>query len=79
MVVRRHEGVVRIPGSALFRAGAGEALFVVAGGRARLVPVEVAGRGGGLAALARGLDPGVRVVLHPGDRVADEVRVATIR
>ena len=77
VVVRRHEGVVRVPGSALFRAGTGEALFVVQDGRARLAPVEVAGRGGGLAALARGLEPGVSVIVHPGDRVADSVRVAT--
>jgi HlyD family secretion protein len=76
VVVRRFEDVVRVPGSALFRAGAGEAVFVAERGRARLVPVEVAGRGGGFAALARGLEPGVPVVVHPGDRVADGVRVA---
>jgi HlyD family secretion protein len=77
VVVRRFEGVVRVPGSALFRAGTGEAVFVAEDGRARLVPVELAGRGGGLAAVARGLEPGVPVIVHPGDRVADKVRVAT--
>jgi HlyD family secretion protein len=77
VVVRRFEDVVRVPGSALFRAETVEALFVAVGGRARLVPVEVAGRGGGLAAVARGLEPGVPVIVHPGDRVADKVRVAT--
>ncbi|MFO0584093.1 MAG: HlyD family efflux transporter periplasmic adaptor subunit [Anaeromyxobacter sp.] len=76
VIVRRHEAAVRVPGSALFRTGAGDALFVVDGGRARLVPVDVAGRGGGLAALGRGLEPGARVVVHPGDRVSDRVRVA---
>jgi len=38
--------------------------------------VEVLGRAGGLAALARGLEPGARVVIHPGDRVDDGVRVS---
>lgn len=77
VVIRRHDDVVRVPGSALFRAGTGEALFVVEDGRARLVAVEVAGRGGGVAALAKGLEPGVPVIVHPGDRVTDGVRVAT--
>jgi HlyD family secretion protein len=77
VVVRRHEAVVRVPGSALFPSGTAEAVFVVQDGRARLAPVEVVGRGAGLAALSRGLEPGVRVVVHPGDRVADGVRVAT--
>jgi HlyD family secretion protein len=66
---------VRVPSSALFRADGGEAVFVVEGGRARRVTVEVAGRAGGQAALTRGLEPGARVVIHPGDRVSDGVRV----
>ena len=75
VVVREVADAVRVPSSALFRAGGAEALFVVEGGRARRVAVEVAGRSGGLAALARGLAPGARVVTHPGDRVGDGVRV----
>jgi HlyD family secretion protein len=79
VVVRRLEGVVRVAGSALFRSGAGDALFMAERGRARLVAVEVAARGGGLAAVARGLEPGVPVIVRPGDRVGDDVRVATTR
>jgi len=75
VVVREHAEAVRVPGSALFRAAGGDALFVVDGGKARLVRVEVAGRAGGLAALASGLEPGTRVVIHPGDQVAEGVRV----
>ncbi len=75
VVVREHADAVRVPASALFRTAAGDALFLMEGGRARLARVEVAGRSGGLAALASGLEPGVRVVSHPGDRVADGVRV----
>lgn len=76
VVVREHQGAVRVPSSALFRAGGAEALFVVSGGRARVTPVEVLGRAGGLAALGSGVEPGARVVIHPGDRVRDGVRVA---
>jgi len=75
VVVREHASAVRVPSSALFRAAGGDALFLVEGGRARLAPVEVAGRSGGVAALAGGLEPGARVVIHPGDQVADGVRV----
>jgi HlyD family secretion protein len=75
VVVREHADAVRVPSSALFSAAGGDALFLVDGGRARLVRVEVAGRAAGLAALARGLEPGARVVVHPGDQVADGVRV----
>jgi HlyD family secretion protein len=75
VVVREHADVVRVPSSALFRAGGGDALFLVDGGKARLVRVEVAGRSGGLAALASGLEPGARVVIHPGDKVSDGVRI----
>jgi HlyD family secretion protein len=64
-----------VPSSALFRAGGGDALFLVDGGKARLVRVEVAGRSGGLAAVASGLEPGARAVIHPGDQVSDGVRV----
>jgi HlyD family secretion protein len=75
VVVREHAEVVRVPSSALFRAGGGDALFLVDGGKARLVRVEVAGRSGGLAAVASGLEPGARAVIHPGDQVSDGVRV----
>jgi HlyD family secretion protein len=75
VVVREHADAVRVPSSALFSSAGGDALFLVDGGRARLVRVEVAGRAGGLAALASGLEPGARVVIHPGDQVSEGVRV----
>jgi HlyD family secretion protein len=66
---------VRVPASALFRSGDRWALFAIEGGRARLRPVEVAARSGTSAAVTRGIGPGDRVVLYPGDRIADGVRV----
>jgi HlyD family secretion protein len=67
---------VRIPASAVFRNGGGWAVFAVEGGRARLRPVSVLASSGGTAAVARGVTPGDRVVLYPGDRIADGVRLA---
>ena len=76
VVVREHRDPVRVPASALFRAEGADALFVVAGERARLTRVEVLGRAGGRTALGKGLEPGARVVIHPGDQLHDGARVA---
>jgi len=75
VAVEEVRGAVRVPASAVFRQGDGWAVFAVEGGRARLRPVALRARAGGTAALERGVEPGERVVLHPGDRVADGVRV----
>jgi HlyD family secretion protein len=66
---------VRVPLAALFRHGRGEAVFVVAGSRARLVPVRTGRRGDREAEVLEGLAGGEQVVAYPGDRVADGVPV----
>ena len=75
IVIREVPDAVRVPSSALFLHGEGWAVFAVEGNRARLRPVSVVARSGGSAALDRGVAPGDRVILYPGDRVADGVRV----
>ena len=75
ITVREVPDAVRIPSSALFVHGEGWAVFAVDGNRARLRPVSVVARSGGSAALDGGVAPGDRVVLYPGDRIADGVRV----
>jgi HlyD family secretion protein len=68
--------VLRVPLSALFRHGQQWAVFVERAGRAQLRPVEI-GQGNGLEAeVLQGLEPGERVVLHPGDRVSQGARLA---
>ena len=68
--------VVRVPVSALFRRGSGWSVFAVdEDGRARLTAVEIGPMNDSHAVVRRGLAPGARVVLHPGDRVADGVAV----
>ncbi|MBK1701206.1 hypothetical protein CKO22_09810 [Thiococcus pfennigii] len=67
--------VLQVPTGALYRAGEGWAVFVVAGGRVRERVVTL-GRQAGLAAEIRaGLQAGERVVVHPGDRLRDGLRV----
>lgn len=69
----RGEDVLRLPISALFREGAGWAVFVDRDGVAELTPVEIGHRSNSLAEVLTGLTAGDRVVVHPGDKVADGV------
>lgn len=67
--------VLQLPTSALFRKGAGWAVFVVKNGRARVVPVETGQRAGLSTQLLSGLDAGTEIVSHPDDRTSDGTRV----
>lgn len=66
---------LRLPASALFRAGDDWAVFMVEGQRAKLVRVRIGAANPDFVQLLDPLAPGTRVILHPGDRVADGVRV----
>lgn len=65
------KAVVRTPVSALFRHQGQWAVFKVEGGRARLRRVEIGQNNGEFAEVRAGLQPGERVVLHPGQSIAD--------
>lgn len=69
------EDVVTVPMAALFRQGDGWALFLVQDGVARLRAVALGARNSHAAEVVAGLAAGEMVVLHPGDRVEDGVRV----
>lgn len=69
------EAVVRAPVSALFRHQGQWAVFKVVGGRARLQRVEIGHSNGEFAEVRAGLSPGERVVLHPGQSIADGLAV----
>lgn len=75
IVLWEAQDVLRVPLSALFRQGDSWAVFVAEGGRARLRRVEIGQQDGLVAEVLSGLEPGERVVLHPGDRVADGTRI----
>jgi HlyD family secretion protein len=75
-VLWQGESVLQVPTGALFRDDGRWALFVVEEDRARLRRVET-GRSAGLRTqILAGLEAGETVINHPGDRVADGVRVA---
>lgn len=68
--------VVRVPVGALFRTGSQWSVFVVDDdGRAQLARIEVDHMNDEVAEVRRGLEPGSRVILHPGDKVGDGVKV----
>ncbi len=68
--------VLKVPLGALFRQGEGWAVFAVGSdGRARKVAVKVGHINDEAAEVLGGLSAGDKVVLHPGEKVADGVEV----
>lgn len=80
IVIWEAPDVLRIPLGALFRSGPDWAVFAVREGRARLTRVAIGHRNDRDAEVTGGLSEGDRLVIHPGDAVADGVRIeAAIR
>jgi HlyD family secretion protein len=75
ITVWQSDNALTVPAGALFRRGDAWAAFVVINGRAVLRRVDVDRTGRILVAVKGGLAVGDRVVLHPGDKVADTVAV----
>jgi len=75
VVTAEVEDAVRVPVSALFRDDGTWSAFVVEDGTARLVPLGIGARNERLAEVLSGLEAGDVVVTHPGDAVAEGVRV----
>jgi HlyD family secretion protein len=72
------DAAVQVPESAVFPlpdAEGGMAVFALDGSRARMVPVEVAARNGGMAWVKSGVQPGTSVIVYPPSAVKDGVRV----
>jgi HlyD family secretion protein len=76
VVVWEAADVLKVPTSSLFRRGERWAVFVAEAGRARLRAIEVGQRNGLAAEVLSGLSAGERVIIHPGDSLADGGRVA---
>jgi HlyD family secretion protein len=74
----RGERVVKVPLLAVFRHGGGSAVFRLDGDTARLVPITLGHRGTLDVEVTSGLGPGERVVVHPGDKVREGVRVEVL-
>jgi len=69
------DAVPQIPLGAVFRRGSGWACYLLEKGVARLRAIEVGHRGETSVEVTSGLELGDAVIVHPGDRVQDGVRV----
>lgn len=74
-VDQAHDAVL-VPLAAVFRRGDREAVFVVEGTRARLVAVRTGRRGDREAEVLEGLSGGERVIVYPGEKIADGTPLA---
>ena len=79
IVVEARRDVLRVPLGALFRSGDDWTVFVDNEDTAKLRRVDIGRNDGRMAELRNGLAAGERVVLHPGDRVADGARIVPRR
>jgi HlyD family secretion protein len=85
IVMQQVADAVQVPVSAVFPlpaapgAAAGVepqmAVFVLAGGKARQVPITLGARNGSMAWVRSGLKPDQQVIVYPGAAVADGVKV----
>jgi HlyD family secretion protein len=71
---KRH--VVQVPLASVFRQGQGWAVYAAREGRARSVPVKLGVRSDIAVEVESGLGEGERVLVHPGERVTEGLRVA---
>lgn len=69
---------LRAPAGALFQRGGSWQTFVIGGGRAQLRTVKIGHTNGVQTEILEGLAEGDRVVVYPGDRVADGTRITPL-
>lgn len=75
IIVFSTDNAIKVPVSALFRKDGLWAVFVAEDGRAKLRQVQIARRSGLEAMLVKGLQPGEKVIIYPGDLIKPDVRI----
>ncbi len=75
VLVWQADDALKVPTSSLFRDGDAWAVLTVQAGQARKVRLELGQHNGREAEVRSGLTAGQEVVIHPGDRVADGIKV----
>jgi HlyD family secretion protein len=75
IIVASLDNVIKVPVSALFRDGGEWAVFTVANGKAARITVQLGRRGGLEAVVEKGLQPGEKVIVHPGDTLGEGRRI----
>ena len=68
--------VQKLPAGALFPAGNGWAVFAISEGKARLRPVKVGRQNAAEAEIVEKIEDDLQVVLFPGDKISDGVKVS---
>jgi HlyD family secretion protein len=76
IVVWENSTVLKVPASALFRVGQRWTVFTIEKGRARMTAVGIGHRNSLEAEIEQGLKEGTQVILHPGNELKDDARVA---
>jgi len=74
-VVWESQKALKVPASAVFRAGDTKAVFVVMDGRASTRLVKIGQMNGVSAEVTEGLSEGEEVIIHPDDALRDGARV----
>lgn len=77
IIVFSSNDAIKVPVSALFRKDGQWAVFVAENGRAAVRPVQIARRSGLEAMVDKGLKPGEKVIIYPGDLIRPGVRIKT--
>ena len=75
-VLWESDDVLKVPTGALVRAGESWAVFTVRDGRAHRATITLGHQNAQEAEITAGVDAGAVVILHPGDTIVDDVRVA---
>jgi HlyD family secretion protein len=76
IVTWESEDALQVPVSALFRAGGDWAVYRIEGDAAHARTVRIGRRSDTMAEVLAGLEEGDRIVVYPGDRLSEGVRVA---
>jgi HlyD family secretion protein len=79
LITWENEQALKIPSGALFRVGDQWAVFVLQNGRARRQFVKTGQSSGTETQILEGLRAGETVILYPGDRIQDGMRVEAIK
>jgi HlyD family secretion protein len=78
IVTWESDRVLQVPSGALFQRGGNWQTYVVEGGRARLRTVQTGYSNGLVTEIVEGLDVDEPVIVYPGDKIADGVRVRRV-
>ena len=79
IITWQKEQALKVPNGAIFRRGEQWHAYVVADGRARQRPVKIGRASGTETEVIEGLKDGDEVILYPGDRIHDGLRVSVVK